>query len=191
MEKGHTKALSNQPQTKLVPYHRQWAPQKWKKQPKKRGRWHRRWLVPCCLLILIATLLLSQGNGEIGALVADTFRATFGPTITARVESWYLGLSDTAHQLHYQLNGKHVASPWTVTPTSRPTTSPSSATPTAPTILPMSLTSIPPIITPSIPGEGNWAVQEMAPPPHPNLPVVAKAIIRPDPSLCSCNAPTI
>ena len=177
------KSSSNQSQTTLVPYHRQWAPRQGKEQLKKRGRWRRRWLATCCLMTLIAALVASQGNGEVGAWAADAFRATFGPTLTAQVESWYLGLSDSAHLLQYQLNGKHVASPWTVKPTSTPTTaSSSSSTPIVPTVLPMSLPSMLPTITPSIAGEGAWMVQNTALPPHTNLPIVAKAFIRPDPS---------
>ena len=185
-EKAHKRKSSttSQFQTTLVPYHRQWAPRQGKEQLQKRSRWRRRWFVACCLITLIVALVASQGNGEVGAWVADSFRATFGPTLTAQVESWYLGISDSAHQLQYQLNGKHVVSPWTVKPTAIPTkpSSRSGSTPTTPAFLPMSLPSIQPMVTPSIAGEGIWAVQNTALPPHTDLPIVAKAFIRPDPT---------
>ncbi|GAC1692790.1 MAG: hypothetical protein NVS9B9_15110 [Ktedonobacteraceae bacterium] len=118
-----------------------------------------------------------------GAWTADTFRATFGPTITAQVESWYLGISDKTHQLQYQLSGKPVTSPWTVKPTATPTMASSNgSTHIAPTMLPMSLSSMQPFVTPSIGGEGVWQIQDTALAPHTDLPVVAKAFIRPDPS---------
>ncbi len=184
-EKTHMGRSSNRFQTKLVPSHRQWAPQnqKWKKQQKRRGRRSRQVLVAFCLMTLVATLLVSQGNGVVGAFAADTFRATFGPTITAQVESWYLGLSDEVHQIQYQLNGKRVASPWKVkaTPAMIPG-SMASAVGTQSTISPMSLTSIPPGIRPAVSGEGVWTVLDTASPPHATLPLVAKAFVRPDPS---------
>src|SRR5947209_18248885 len=87
------------------------APRKLKKYRKHHHRGLRSLLVACCIAMLIAVLLFSQGNGEGGAWLADTFRGVFGPSVTAQIESWYLGFNDAIHQAQYQLNGKKVAAP--------------------------------------------------------------------------------
>ncbi|GAC1567802.1 MAG: phosphodiester glycosidase family protein [Ktedonobacteraceae bacterium] len=133
--------------------------------------------------MLLVMIVFSQGNGETGAGFADTFRAILGPGITAQIESWYLGLGDTIHQIEYQLNGKQVAAPWTVGLTPTTGTLPRASThPTSSRLASMALAQIPPMITPSIAGEGAWLTQEMAPSPYNYLPAVAKTFVRPDPS---------
>jgi len=133
--------------------------------------------------MIILAAILSVGNGETGAWFADTFRATFGPVVTAQIESWYLGATDLLHQAQYQLGGKQVSAPWTVTPT---TGMPSITTPPhAPHTLgpvPMSLQSITPLFSPAISGAGSWETISMAPAPYGNLPLAVKTFIQPDAS---------
>ena len=152
------------------------------KKPKKkmtRGRFIRRIMVVCSILTIFVLLFTSQVNGASGAWTADAMRAVLGPTITAQVESWYLGLSDTTHQLQYKLSGQQVVPPWSVG------VSPVVITTPPPQIVPLSpmpLNRINPIVSPAIAGEGQWAVQGAAPAPYGYLPLDARAFIRPDPS---------
>ncbi|MHB8597283.1 MAG: phosphodiester glycosidase family protein [Ktedonobacteraceae bacterium] len=148
------------------------------KGKKSRGKRLRRLLIVVSLLTIFAVVFFSQGNGAGGAWLADTMRAVLGPTITAQVESWYLGLSDTTHNIQYQLGGQHVNAPWsvgTLPPTSVPP-------PTWSTLKPMPLTRMTPIVSPAIAGEGIWYPQEQAPAPYNYLPLDAKGFIRPDPT---------
>jgi hypothetical protein len=123
---------------------------------------------------------VSQGNGEAGAWTADTLRAVLGPTITAQIESWYLGITNTTRQAQYQLSNKQVAAPWTVGTVGPTPTLPLQSKKAA--LAPMPLPLMKPVISPAIPGEGVWAVQGMAPAPYNYLPLDAKAFFRPDPS---------
>lgn len=139
--------------------------------------------VACCLLMLLAVLVLSQGNGQTGAWFADTFRVVLGPSITAQVESWYLGFNDTIQQANYQLHGKKVDAPWKVQPTPTGHILPNTPGHSAMSqIVSMNLAHIPLMVTPAIAGEGTWVVQETAPSPYNYLPLAAKTFIRPDPS---------
>ncbi len=134
----------------------------------------------CSILTIIAVVFMSQANGAAGAWTADAFRAVFGPRITAQIEMWYLGLSDTTHQMQYKLSGQPVKAPWAVgTTTPMPT---ATASAHAVPLAPMPLDRIPAIVTPAIDGEGVWIPQGMAPSPYQYLPLDAKAFIRPDPS---------
>src|SRR5713101_4864118 len=67
-----------------------------KRQPRRRKL--RRLLVIVSIMSIIGTLLCSQLNGQFGAKFADVMRAVSGPQITAQVESWFLGVSDTTHR---------------------------------------------------------------------------------------------
>ena len=159
------------------------VPTKLKKYHKYRHRGLRSLFVVCCIAMLIAVLLFSQGNGETGAWFADTFRGVFGPTVTAQIESWYLGVNDAIHQAQYQLNGKKVAAPWKVVPTPTIRILPNTlAHPGTPRVVSIDLSQIPPMVTPAIDGEGTWIVQAAAPPPYDYLPLAAKTFMRPDPS---------
>lgn len=145
-----------------------------------RGNRIRLVLVICSILTIIAVVFMSQANGASGAWTADALRTVLGPTITAHVESWYLGLSDTTHQLQYKLGSQNVAAPWLVgTTIPMPTVTASSQ---AVRLAPMPLDRIPALVTPPLAGEGVWLTQEMAPSPYNYLPLDAKAFIRPDPS---------
>lgn len=152
--------------------------EKLRKPKRKRAR---RWVLGTLVsLILVGMVLFSQANGQGGAWAADTLRAIVGPTITAQVESWYLGLSDTTHRLQYQAGNQHVTPPWAVGAAA-------SGPPlhiVSPTFAPMSLTTIPPLIPPAISGEGVWIPQQFSlPTAHiPALPLSAKAFLRPDPN---------
>jgi hypothetical protein len=153
---------------------------KLKKLKRARGKRIHRWVVVCSLLTIIAIVLFSSANGESGAWLADAMRAVLGPTITAQVESWYLGFSDTTHQIQYHVSGSHVDAPWAVDNTM-----------TLPTALvplkrlhpaSMRLDRLSPQVTPALSGEGVWLTQEAAPAPYNYLPLDAKTFIRPDPS---------
>ena len=126
------------------------------------------------MLTLLTVVFFGQANGAVGAQMADLMRAILGPTITAQVESWFLGVSDTAHQVQYHLGGQHVDSPWAVP--AEPTLAPHI---TSPGLVPMSLARLSPIVTPALVGEGVWVSQGYTGPPS-NFPLVAKAFIRPD-----------
>lgn len=121
-------------------------------------------------------MFFSQANGAIGAQAADVMRAVVGPTITAQFESWFLGVSDTAHQVQYQLSGQQVDPPWAVQ--AEPTPSPHPAVTTG---APMTLTPIASLVTPAMEGEGVWSVQGSTGAPS-NFPLIAKAFLRPDPA---------
>ncbi|GAC1389806.1 MAG: hypothetical protein NVS4B11_11910 [Ktedonobacteraceae bacterium] len=131
-------------------------------------------------MITILVLIFTQANGQGGAWAADTLRAIVGPTVTAQLESWYLGLSDTTHRLQYQARDQPVKPPWTVGATPAPTTPPH--TPSAP-FVPLALEPIPPLVTPALSGEGVWTVQQMSLPTAylASQPLSARAFLRPDP----------
>ncbi len=136
----------------------------------------RRIAVVVSLMTVLSLVLASQLNGEFGAGIADTMRGIFGPTITAQVESWFLGISDKAHQVQYQIGGQQVQPPWTVTHSYQHPLTGTGAQP------PMPLVTIKPVISPALPGEGTW-VTDGLPAPGANLPpLVAKTFIRPDAS---------
>lgn len=166
-----------------IPTQHQQKPLPWLKRRQKqktsktRGKRLRRLVIVCSILTIITVIFFSSGNGQAGAWTADALRVVFGPTITAQIESWYLGLSDTTHQVQYHLSGQQVAAPWTEgsTPPNIPT-----APPTKSTLAPMPLTRIPPTVTPALAGEGVWLAQGTAPAPYNYLPLDAKTFIRPD-----------
>jgi hypothetical protein len=149
--------------------------------PRARSKAHKKrlplWLAVCSILTAIAVVFVSQGNGTAGAEMADTLRAIVGPTITAEVESWYLNLSNTSSQVQYQLSNKTVAAPWKVA-----SVTPKATQPAHTIIAPMELTSLTPLISPALAGEGVWTVLSNAPAPYNDLPLDAKAFIRPDPT---------
>jgi hypothetical protein len=150
---------------------------KGKKRLKRPVTRRRRWFVVCSILAIIAVVFLSQANSGGGAWMADTMRAVLGPSITAQIESWYLGLSDTTHQVQYNLSGQHVDAPWSVA-TAAPTPVPP---PAWSTLSAMPLEHISPKISPGLAGEGVWLPQSSAPSPYNYLPLDAKTYIRPDP----------
>ncbi|QBD83778.1 hypothetical protein EPA93_44115 [Ktedonosporobacter rubrisoli] len=136
----------------------------------------------CCVTALAAIVFFSQTNGQGGAWLADTLRSIAGPTITAQIESWYLGLSNTAQQAQYQLGNKQVAAPWKTSqkPTVVATQLPEQHKQAPIEAMPMN--TMQPVISPPIPGEGVWTPLSMAPAPYSYLPQDARAFIRPDPS---------
>lgn len=135
------------------------------------------WFAVCSLIVVLTVVLFSQGNGEGGAWLADVLRAVVGPAATAQVESWYLGISNTATRLQYQLGNKIVNAPWkTAQATPLPTH------PAWSTLSPMTLTPMTPLMSPAIPGEGSWTVIDQAPGKYSYLPLDAKSFIRPDPA---------
>lgn len=145
-----------------------------------RGKLVRRALVVFSVLTIIAVIFMSQANGAAGAGTADLLRGVVGPTITAQVESWYLGVSDTTHQVQYRIGGQHIEAPWTVgTNVSLP--APMVPLKAAP-LSPMPLGRITPMVSPALNGEGVWSAQGIAPSPYGYLPLDARAFIRPDAS---------
>jgi len=173
-------------QKQLAPQRRQSAR---RPSPGRRGgarsrpAWVWRVTVTFSLLMLIMAAILSVGNGETGAWFADTFRAILGPTVTTQIESWYLGATDLLHQAQYQLDGKQVSAPWSVTSaTGMPSLTPPPHVPHTLGPVPMSLQSIMPLFSPTISGAGSWETISMAPAPYGNLPLAAKTFIQPDSS---------
>lgn len=145
---------------------------------KKRVRWM---LTAISLILIIAVLGFEQANGQGGATLADILRGTLGPTVTAQIESWYLGIADVTHQVQYKLQGQQAPAPWQV-PTVIPTTTSTATRHTLPTWTPMPLASISPGITPALTGEGVWITQAHSVPTTtiPSLPIIAKTYLRPD-----------
>lgn len=126
---------------------------------------------------MLGIVLGAQANGQFGAQVADAMRAVLGPTITAQVESWFLGVSDKAHQIEYQLSGQQVQPPWAIAGQHK-------VVPTSPVgsqnVMP--LVQIKPFIAPALVGEGTW-IADGLPAATGNLPpLVEKTFVRPDPN---------
>ena len=146
-----------------------------RKQRKPRRKKLRRLLVILSILTILSGLMCSQLNGQFGAQFADIMRSVLGPTVTAQVESWFLGVSDTAHRVQYQLGGQQVSVPWTISHTYK-------ITPSNSTLTIMPLAPIKPFISPPLSGEGTWTTGGL-PAPTTNLPpLVARTFIRPDPN---------
>lgn len=165
------------------PVHGYPVAKKKRQRPKAKGKRVWRWAFVLVTVMTIMVVVFTQANGQGGAWAADTLRAIVGPTVTAQIESWYLGLSDTTHRLQYQASGQKAKAPWTVgtvgaTPASTRTvhTAPSA-------FVPMALTPIQPLVTPALAGEGVWSVQQMSlPTAHiAAQPLSARAFLRPDP----------
>ncbi len=155
-------------------------------KPLSKGRKTRRWLISAVVLMLVMVIVFEQASGQGGAALADMLRSTLGPTLTAQVESWYLGLNDTLHQLQYHVAGQPAAAPWAIknikaTPTSAGTHT--TTIPAAALFAPISLTSLHVLITPAIDGEGVWQTQTQstATAQIPSLPIIARTFLRPDP----------
>ncbi len=147
-----------------------------RKQRKPRRKKLRRLLVILSILTVLSGVTGSQLNGQLGAQFADIMRSVLGPTVTAQVESWFLGVSDTAHHVQYQLSGQQVTAPWTVPPRTR------KIIPTNTTLTTMPLVPIKPFITPSLSGEGAWATDGLPASTSGLPPLVARTFIRPDPN---------
>jgi hypothetical protein len=128
-------------------------------------------------IIAVAIIVLTQGNGIVGAWTADEFRAIAGPVAAAQVEALYLNAQNTTDKWEYQLGLHHVAAPFQVKSIAIKSVKPAKTT-----LKPMSLTSMQPLIAPALNGEGTWNILEAAPGPYSYLPLDAKAFIRPDPS---------
>jgi hypothetical protein len=132
-------------------------------------------------VILVIMIVMTQGNGTVGAWAADTFRSIAGPVVTAQIEAWYLNAQNQVQRWQFQASGQHVASPFQATPkTGRPTPTPTP--PPQATLKPMPLTPMQSYVSPTLDGEGTWNVLEQAPKPYNYLPLDARAFIRPDPA---------
>ncbi len=134
------------------------------------------WLVVVSVIAVIA-VVLTQGNGTVGAWAADAFRTVAGPVAAAQVEAWYLNAQNTVYKWEYQLGLKHVKAPFQQTQMAMQATPPAKATLKA-----MPLASMQPFITPALDGEGVWSTLEAAPGAYSYLPLDARAFIRPDPA---------
>lgn len=154
-----------------------------------RNKKARRWLLSVGLVLIVAVIVFEQASGQGGAAFADTLRATLGPTLTAQIESWYLGLDDNIHQLQYHLQGQQATPPWatkgisaSATPATRTTTT-NASTPAPVTLAAVPFTSLKPLVTPPIDGEGVWQtlMQSTATATIPSLPIIARTFFRPDP----------
>ena len=146
-----------------------------RKSPRPRRKKLRRVLVIISILTIMSTVLCTQANGQFGAQLADVMRAVLGPTVTAQIESFFLGVSDTVHQVQYQVGGQHVDPPWTVSRTYKPGSSGGSQ-------VTMPLVPLKPFISPPLSGEGAWVTDGLPPSTNNLPPLVAKTFIRPDPA---------
>ena len=147
-----------------------------RKQRKPRRKKLRRVLVILSILTVLSGLLGSQLNGQFGAQFADIMRSVLGPTVTAQIESWFLGVSDTAHHVQYQLSGQQVTAPCAIPPRTHTTI------PTNNALTSMPLVPLKPFISPPLSGEGAWTTDGL-PASTSNLPpLVARTFIRPDPN---------
>lgn len=135
------------------------------------------WMVVVSIIVIIV-IVIKQGNGVIGAWTADEFRAIAGPVAAAQVEAIYLNAQNTTTHWEYQLGFQHVAAPFQA----KSTVIIKAAKPTKITLKPMSLSAMPPMISPALSGEGAWNILEAAPGAYNYLPLDAKAYIRPDPT---------
>ncbi|BCL80068.1 phosphodiester glycosidase family protein [Ktedonobacteria bacterium brp13] len=135
------------------------------------------WLVVCSV-ITIFVVVLTQGNGTIGAWSADEFRAIAGPVAAAQVEAWYLNVQNKANQLQYQLGLKHITAPSQLTSRVVKSVPP----PVRATMKPMPLPPMKTVVSPALSGEGVWNVLEQASGSYNYLPMDASAFIRPDPN---------
>ena len=146
------------------------------KRRKSRKKRALTWLIVCSV-ITIFVVVLTQGNGTVGAWSADEFRAIAGPVAAAQVEAWYLDMQNKANQLQYQLGLPHITAPL-----QPPSTVVKSVTPPArATMKAMPLPSMKALVSPALSGEGVWNVLEQASGPYNYLPMDASAFIRPDP----------
>lgn len=149
-------------------------------KPKRRNSRKKRvpiWLVVCSV-ITVFVVVLTQGNGTVGAWSADEFRAIAGPVVAAQVEAWYLNIQNKANQLQYQLGLKHITAPSQLTSTVVKSVTP----PAQATMKAMPLPSMQAFVSPALSGEGVWNVLEQAPGSYNYLPMDASAFIRPDPN---------
>lgn len=149
-----------------------------RKQRKTRRRRVRRWLVVISLLMILGLVVGTQANGQFGAQVADTMRAVLGPTITAQVESWFLSITDKAHQVQYQLSGKQVQPPWMIASSHKVDKNAKAIG--RQNVMP--LVQIKPFMSPALPGEGIWVTDGLPASPVGQPPLVEKTFIRPDPN---------
>jgi hypothetical protein len=138
----------------------------------------RKVLTSLATLLLLVAVLAPQLNGAFGAWLADELRALLGPSATAQVESWFLGVQDNIRKAQYSISGGSSAPPWTLPPAS---------TSTVPVILPPQIQEMPlppltPLITPPLDGEGVWSTDGLPSPTANQPPLVARAFVRPDPS---------
>ena len=128
-------------------------------------------------VIVITLIVISQGNGIIGAWIADQFRTIAGPVAVAQVEAVYLNAQNTTYRWEYQLGFQHVA-----IPLQRESVVLKAPPAGHTTLKPMSLLSMPPLMAPALHGEGTWNILEAAPGAYGYLPLDAKAFLRPDPT---------
>ncbi|HZO75659.1 MAG TPA: hypothetical protein VFB60_25865 [Ktedonobacteraceae bacterium] len=130
-------------------------------------------LILLSLVTILGLFLGSQSNGPVGAQIADLLRTVVGPTRTAQIESWFLGLSDAEQRLQAQISGQHVTAPWTISQ-AHPVAS------SAGRVASMPLEPIRPFFPSPLPGEGVWSTDGLPPPTAGLPPLVAKTFLRPD-----------
>ncbi len=132
-------------------------------------------------VIIVVMIVMTQGNGTVGAWAADTFRSIAGPVVTAQIEAWYLNAQNQVQRWEFQASGQHVASPFQNTPTTKKPT-PTPTPPPKATLKAMPLIPMQSYVSPTLDGEGTWNVLEQAPGPYSYMPLDARAFIRPDPA---------
>lgn len=132
-------------------------------------------------VVIVVMIVMTQGNGTVGAWAADTFRSIAGPVVTAQIEAWYLNAQNQVQRWQFQASGQHVASPFQNTPTTKKLT-PTPTPPPKASLKAMPLLHMQSYVSPTLDGEGTWNVLEQAPAPYSYLPLDARAFIRPDPA---------
>ncbi|HEV2239374.1 MAG TPA: phosphodiester glycosidase family protein, partial [Ktedonobacterales bacterium] len=138
------------------------------------------------LLVLLAVLVGSGPlvNSPIGAKGADLLRAVLGPRLTAQIESYYFGATDTLTRLRTQVSHNHGAAPWAVSHTSALPAGPAGPAPQGRGSVArlMTLPTIHTLISPTLPDEGVWISSGLPAPSTRGWPVpMAKTYLRPDP----------
>jgi hypothetical protein len=128
-------------------------------------------------IIAIVVIVLTQGNGTVGAWTADAVRAIAGPVAAAQVEAWYLNAQNTAYKWEYQLGLQHINTPLQTSSKGIKLTRPAKTT-----LQPMSLLPLQTLISPKLDSEGTWNTLEAAPGTYSYLPLDATTFIRPDPA---------
>jgi hypothetical protein len=157
------------------------------RKPRHRRDGRRRLRRIITVLVLLAVVVGSGPliNSPIGAKGADLLRAVLGPRLTAQVESYYFGATDTLARLRARVFHTHGAAPWAVAHTA---TLPAGSAPepgASGRPNPAHLMPLPPvktIIAPALTDEGVWISSGLPAPGNRGWPVpMAKTYLRPDP----------
>jgi hypothetical protein len=163
-----------------------WRPASVASAPRKVARRRRpRWrLVVALALVLLVAIALPLIDGPAGARGADALRATLGPRVTAQLESDYFNAVDALQRARAHLFGAPKSPPWAAprgTPLPTGVRARGPRQPGLPVV--MDLPHVQPILSPALPGEGEWSTDGLPAPTYGPWPApMAKTYVRPDPS---------